>query len=122
MNVSERFSGIAPLRFFLPIISPLQIAFVPGSTGAFTNEHAPMGKNSHRRDIRNLQDSADIYFSNSTSPYVNKNLQFFFPSFEITPNELREISSSNLFYLILFINVTSVFFQRLIECGLCAQN
>jgi hypothetical protein len=81
-----------------------------------------MGKNSHRRDVHNIQDEANIYFSISISHFVNENLQSFSAPREFTAHDVRGIPSSNHFYLISLTNVTSAFFQRLTKCRLCAMN
>jgi len=87
----------------------------------FINEHDFMGKNSHLRAVDDLDQNANIYFSIPRSRFVNGNLQNFSPPREFTSCDLQEILSSNRFYLILPMNVTSAFFQRLIRCRLCAR-
>jgi hypothetical protein len=107
--------------FLCRSIPLLQIVLGPGLAGAFINEHDSMGKNWNCHGDNNLHDGANIYFSIPTSRYVNGNSQNFSPPREFTMRDHRGISSSNCFYLILPMNETSAFFQRLIKCRLCAR-
>jgi hypothetical protein len=99
----------------------LQIVLDLGSANAFINEHDFMAKKSHLRVVDDLHDGANIYFSIPKSHYVNGTLQNFPPLREFTSRDFREFSSSNHFYSILPINVTSAFFARLTKCRLCAR-
>jgi hypothetical protein len=120
-NVPERFFGIAPLRFSLPIDAPFQIASEPGSACTFINERDFMGKNWHRCGVNNLHDGINICFSIPRPACVNGDLQNFSSLCKFAPRDLPEISSPNYFYLILPKNVTNFFSRRLIIWRLCGR-
>lgn len=114
---SESHRGISLCRS-IPL---LQIMLELDSASAFINERNSMGKNWHLRAVDDLHDVANIYLSIPASRFVNGNLQNFSLLREFTSRDFREISSSNNFYSILPMNVTSAFLARLTKCRLCAR-